>query len=89
MDLLNGNIKPIYFKYLSAAFGSALITSVYSVADMAIVGQYHGPDGTATIVADPDTIWFAMPITELFIAIYVITMIFKYTKELPREEYRI
>ncbi len=49
MDLLNGNIKPIYFKYLSAAFGSALITSVYSVADMAIVGQYHGPDGTATL----------------------------------------
>lgn len=49
MDLLNGNIKPIYFKYLSAAFGSALITSVYSIVDMAMVGQYQGPEGTATM----------------------------------------
>lgn len=49
MNLLNGKIKPIYFKYLSAAFGSALITSVYSIVDMAIVGQYQGPEGTATL----------------------------------------
>ena len=49
MNLLNGNIKPIYFKYLSAAFGSAMITSVYSLVDMAIVGQYQGPDGTAAL----------------------------------------
>lgn len=49
MDLLYGKIKPIYFKYLSAAFGSALITSIYSIVDMAIVGQYQGPDGTATL----------------------------------------
>ena len=28
MDFLNGKIKTIYFKYLSAAFGSALITSM-------------------------------------------------------------
>lgn len=49
MDLLNGKIKPIYFRYLSAAFGSALITSVYSIVDMAMVGQYQGPDGTAAL----------------------------------------
>lgn len=49
MDLLKGKIRPIYFKYLSAAFGSALITSVYSIVDMAMVGQYQGPDGTATL----------------------------------------
>ncbi|MDO4281292.1 MAG: MATE family efflux transporter [Peptococcaceae bacterium] len=49
MDLLKGNIKPIYFKYLSAAFGSAMITSVYSIVDMAMVGQYQGPDGTAAL----------------------------------------
>lgn len=49
MDLLYGKIRPIYFKYLSAAFGSALITSIYSIVDMAIVGQYQGPDGTATL----------------------------------------
>ena len=49
VNLLNGNIKPIYFKYLSAAFGSAMITSVYSLVDMAMVGQYQGPDGTAAL----------------------------------------
>ena len=27
MDFLNGKIKTLYFKYLAAAFGSALITS--------------------------------------------------------------
>ena len=32
MDFLNGRIKPMYFKYLS---------------DTAMVGQYHGPEGTA------------------------------------------
>lgn len=33
MDFLNGKIKTIYFKYLSAAFGSALITSIYSIVE--------------------------------------------------------
>ena len=49
MDFLNGKIKTIYFKYLSAAFGSALITSIYSIVDMAMVGQYHGPEGSAAL----------------------------------------
>lgn len=49
MDFLSGKIKNIYFKYLSAAFGSALITSIYSIVDMAMVGQYHGPDGAAAL----------------------------------------
>ncbi len=49
MNFLNGNIKSLYFKYLSAAFGSAMITSVYSIVDMAMVGQYQGPDGTAAL----------------------------------------
>ena len=31
MDFLNGKIKTLYFKYLAAAFGSALVTSIYSV----------------------------------------------------------
>ena len=41
MDFLNGSIRSLYFKYFSAAFGSALITCVYSVVDMAMVGQYQ------------------------------------------------
>jgi len=49
MDFLNGKIRPIYFKYLSAAFGSAMITSIYSIVDMAMVGQYQGPEGTAAL----------------------------------------
>ena len=49
MDFLNGKVRPIYLKYLSAAFGSALITSIYSIVDMAVVGQYQGPDGTAAL----------------------------------------
>lgn len=49
MDFLNDKIKPMYLKYLSAAFGSALITSIYSVVDMAMVGQYQGPNGTAAL----------------------------------------
>ena len=49
MDFLQGKIKPIYFKYLGAAFGSALITSIYAIADTAMVGQYQGPDGTAAL----------------------------------------
>ena len=50
MDFLRGSIKQIYFKYLAAAFGSAMITSIYSIVDMAMVGQYQGPDGTAAPV---------------------------------------
>ena len=49
MDLLNGKIKPLYFRYLSAAFGSALISCIYGMVDMAMVGQYQGPDGTAAL----------------------------------------
>ncbi len=49
MDFLHGSIKQIYFKYLAAAFGSAMITSIYSIVDMAMVGQYQGPEGTAAL----------------------------------------
>lgn len=47
--LLTGKIRPLYLKYLAAAFGSAFISSIYSVVDMAAVGQYHGPEGTAAL----------------------------------------
>ncbi len=49
MDFLHSRIRPMYFKYLAAAFGSAMITSVYSIVDTAMVGQYHGPQGTAAL----------------------------------------
>lgn len=49
MDFLTGGIKNLYFKYLAAAFGSALITAIYSIVDIAMVGQYHGPEGSAAL----------------------------------------
>lgn len=49
MELLQKPIKPLYFKYLAAAFGSALVGAIYTLADMAIVGQYEGPNGTAAM----------------------------------------
>ena len=49
MNLLNDEIKKIYLKYLAAAFGSAMISCIYGIVDMAVVGQYQGPDGTAAL----------------------------------------
>lgn len=49
MDFLTGRIRTIYFRYLAAAFGSALITSIYAIVDTAMVGQYQGPEGTAAL----------------------------------------
>ena len=49
MELLTGNIRKLYFRFLSAAFGSALISSIYGMVDMAMVGQYQGPDGAAAL----------------------------------------
>lgn len=49
MDFPTGKIKPIYFKYLVAAFGSTMISCIYGVMDMAMVGQYQGPEGTAAL----------------------------------------
>lgn len=49
MNLLQENIRATYFKYLGAAFGSALISSIYGIVDMAMVGRYQGPSGTAAL----------------------------------------
>lgn len=49
VDLLTGKLGPIYLKYFAAAFGSAMILSIYSLVDMAVVGQYEGPTGTAAL----------------------------------------
>ena len=49
MDLLNGNIKKLYFKYFTAAFGSSLIGTIYGFVDTIVVGQNQGPDGPAAL----------------------------------------
>lgn len=49
MDLLNGSLGKLYRKFLLTSFGSALISSIYTLVDMIMVGQYHGPDGSAAM----------------------------------------
>lgn len=49
LDLLKGNVKEIYKKYLLPTVGSALAMSIYSFVDTVAVGQYAGPSGTAAI----------------------------------------
>lgn len=49
MDLLKDKLSKVYFKFLLTAFGSALITSIYSLVDMIVVGKYHGPNGSAAM----------------------------------------
>lgn len=49
MEITTKPIKQLYFKYLAAAFGSALVGAIYILVDMAVIGQYAGPTGTAAI----------------------------------------
>jgi putative MATE family efflux protein len=49
MDLLKSKIRPMYFRYLAAASGSAVVASVFGVVDAMMVGQYHGPAGNAAL----------------------------------------
>lgn len=49
MDLLRDDVRKTYRRYLAAAFGSSLISTIYSFVDMIVVGQYQGPSGTAAL----------------------------------------
>lgn len=49
MEMTQKPIKQLFFKYLVAAFGSALVGAIYTLVDMAVIGQYAGPMGTAAI----------------------------------------
>ncbi len=49
MDLLKAKIRPLYFQYLAAASGSALVASIFGIVDAMMVGRYHGPAGTAAL----------------------------------------
>lgn len=75
MDLLGDNVRAIYRKYFLAAFGSALISCIYGVVDMAMVGQYQGPDGAAALVscAAFSVFWTALSLAwpNLYIRIFM------------------
>lgn len=49
MDLLKDKIRPMYFKYLVAASGSAMVASIFGMVDAMMVGKYHGPSGNAAL----------------------------------------
>ncbi len=49
MDLLREDSNIFFFRYLVSSFGSAIIACVYSLVDMAAVGQYGGSEGTAAL----------------------------------------
>ena len=49
MNLLTSDIKKVYRKYMFSAFGSAIITSIYSMVDIICVGQYEGKVGAAAL----------------------------------------
>lgn len=49
MDFLTGDVKKLYFKFLSASVTSALVVSVYAFVDTIAVGQSEGPLGTAAM----------------------------------------
>ena len=36
MDILKTDVKKIFFRYLYASFGSALIVAIYSIVDGAV-----------------------------------------------------
>lgn len=49
MDLLKSKIRPMYFKYLVAASGSAMVSAIFGMIDAMMVGKYHGPSGNAAL----------------------------------------
>lgn len=75
MDLHRDNVRAVYRKYFLAAFGSALISCIYGVVDMAMVGQYQGPDGAAALVscAAFSVFWTALSLAwpNLYIRIFM------------------
>lgn len=48
-EMLTGDVRKLWKKYLLAALGSAIISSIYATVDLIIVGQYEGPNGAAAM----------------------------------------
>lgn len=48
-NLLDGNIKHLFSKFLLATLGSSMVTCIYAIVDCVCIGQYQGPDGTAAL----------------------------------------
>lgn len=67
-EILTGDIRKLWKKYLLAALGSAIITSIYATVDLIIVGQYEGPNGAAAMaVISP--LWSVIMSIGIFFAV--------------------
>ena len=49
MDLLKDNVNKLYFRFLAAAMGSALVISIYSFVDTIAVGRSESQTGAAAM----------------------------------------
>ncbi len=49
MDLLNDNIKKLYFKFLLPSLGSAMVMSVYTLTDAIVIGKGVGTEALAAL----------------------------------------
>jgi Na+-driven multidrug efflux pump len=49
MDLAKDNVSHLYRHFLFSAFGAALVGSIFSMVDMAMMGHYQGPDADAAL----------------------------------------
>lgn len=49
MNLLNDNIKKLYFKFLIPSLGSAMVMSIYTLTDAIVIGKGVGPDALAAL----------------------------------------
>ena len=63
MDIQNGKISKLYFKYLIPCLMSTAITSIYTLVDTIVVGQYEGAAGAAALacVAPVLTLFCCIP----------------------------
>ena len=59
-EQFNKSIGKTFIKYLLAAFGAVLTTSIYAFVDTVVIGQYEGEVGTAAVSC-------VMPIWNVFI----------------------
>lgn len=49
MDMLTGKVSKVYHRYLFPSLFSGLVTTIYVLVDMIVVGQYEGTVGAAAM----------------------------------------
>ena len=59
MDLLNDNVKKLYWKFRVPSIGGAMVVSLYNFVDTIAIGQGVGPNGTAACAVFLPLFWIA------------------------------